>query len=694
VALAPKTFDLLLLLASNAGRTVSKQELMSALWPDTFVEDTNLSFQVSTLRRALGEAGAEWIEAVPKHGYRFAAVVAVNPPPATLPGSPTAALAGPALATAVRTSTGWRRSTRVIVGLIVIGAGYFAFVSLQSTEPPNAFNAVATPLTGYPGNETGPSLNPDGTQVAFSWNGPHEDNPDIYVKLAGMGEPIPLTKGPERDESPAWSPDGQRIAFVRRIPERTIEVFVIPALGGAERRVASFLLDSSRRSTRLSWSPDGKWIAIGGKRSSSSAFGLWLVEIDGPDVRPLTTPPAAEWFADFGPAFSPDGRRIAFIRTKATSSAIFVLPLSSALAPISEPVLALRDPRRSIVGLSWTPDGRNLVYSTGGHVGPTRLEQLALTADSKPEGQPQILPFGDRATQLSIARTGRVVYSTLLRDANFWKLDLRRPDSVLVDAGLSTSTYDETAPSYSPDGAQLVFTSTRRGSEELFISNVDGSGVRQVTSMGGPQCDGARWAPVEGGPILFTSTSEGTTDLYLLDPRTTEVRRLTVDPADEIEANWSRNGKAIYFGSNRTGRFEIWRVQSDGTGATQVTRNGGQTAQESFDGRALYYAKNGSPTTIWRHVFDGGEDVQVADGLSYPNNFVVARDGIYFLAVGDSPMRTSIDFFEFRSGRRTTLTKVGKPWWYGITLTPDERWLLVATVDRDGSDLMLVDPFR
>lgn len=97
----------------------------------------------------------------------------------------------------------------------------------------------------------------------------------------------------------------------------------MPALGGAERRVASFVLDSSRRSTRLSWSPDGKWVMIGGKLSASEPFGLWLMEIDGAETRRLTAPPSPDWQADFGPVFSPDGRRIAFIRTKATNNAIF-----------------------------------------------------------------------------------------------------------------------------------------------------------------------------------------------------------------------------------------------------------------------------------------------------------------------------------------------------------------------------------
>src|SRR6516162_11604607 len=79
IALAPKTFDLLLLLIRGRGRVLTKTELMTALWPDTFVEEASLSYQIATLRKALGSEGEDWIETVPKHGYRFAAAIATVP---------------------------------------------------------------------------------------------------------------------------------------------------------------------------------------------------------------------------------------------------------------------------------------------------------------------------------------------------------------------------------------------------------------------------------------------------------------------------------------------------------------------------------------------------------------------------------------------------------------------------------------
>jgi hypothetical protein len=169
------------------------------------------------------------------------------------------------------------------------------------------------------------------------------------------------------------------------------------------------------------------------------------------------------------------------------------------------------------------------------------------------------------------------------------------------------------------------------------------------------------------------------------------LRRPTSDPTEELEPHWSRDGHWIYFGSNRTGSFEVWKMPAAGGAATQVTRGGGAVARESLDGRFLYYVKPVSPSTIWRVPVGGRDDVQVVDGLSYPQNFVVSDNGIYFVAIGDAPSKTSIDFFDSRTGVRTTRTAIGKPWWFGIALSPDQRWLLFPTINREGRDLMLVD---
>lgn len=131
-----------------------------------------------------------------------------------------------------------------------------------------------------------------------------------------------------------------------------------------------------------------------------------------------------------------------------------------------------------------------------------------------------------------------------------------------------------------------------------------------------------------------------------------------------------------------------------GGAASQVTRQGGLAAIESRDG-FLYYSKDGSsPTSIWRVPVDGGAEVRVVDGLSYSLNFAMSARGLYFVALNDTPDRPSVDFFDFSTRQRSTLVRLDKRFWFGITLSTDERSLVFPLVDTAGSNLMLVDRFR
>src|SRR5580692_10892624 len=80
IPLAPKAFDLLFALVSNHGRLLTRETLMKTIWPDSFVEETNLTVNISLLRKALGEmpGGRPWIATIPRRGYRFDGPVIVQ----------------------------------------------------------------------------------------------------------------------------------------------------------------------------------------------------------------------------------------------------------------------------------------------------------------------------------------------------------------------------------------------------------------------------------------------------------------------------------------------------------------------------------------------------------------------------------------------------------------------------------------
>jgi pimeloyl-ACP methyl ester carboxylesterase len=123
LALAPKTFDLLCLLVENAGQALSKEKLLAQMWPDTFVEEANLTQHISLLRKAL--EGDVYIETVPKFGYRFAAAVTAGKPlrDSTLSLAPPAISVPAAAATDRAPETFYARSGSVNIAYQVVGDG-------------------------------------------------------------------------------------------------------------------------------------------------------------------------------------------------------------------------------------------------------------------------------------------------------------------------------------------------------------------------------------------------------------------------------------------------------------------------------------------------------------------------------------------------------------------------------------------
>jgi Tol biopolymer transport system component/DNA-binding winged helix-turn-helix (wHTH) protein len=689
IRLAPKTFDLLVTLIQSGGRTMSKQELLASLWPDTFVEEANLSFQISTLRKALGEEGAAWIETVPKHGYRFSGPVIHAPPPAESQAD-AARMQGPLLAAPRRWTAGrWYIGVIVAAGICIalyltIGHAYRGRVG------PGSSATMALPLTSYPGYQLHPSLSPDGSQVAFSWNGPNEDNFDIYVKLVGPGEPVRLTTDPAQDLYPAWAPDGRSIAFMRfSSSSRDGTVFIMPALGGAEKKLADIETPSiggDRSRANLTWSPDGQYLAFGGRAPNDDRTGIFLISAQTGELRRLTR--GVGVLGDSSPAFAPDGRSIAFVRSLNFHMAdVYVQRLNARMDAAGEPFRATFSDSR-IPSVVWAARDR-LVYSVGYNTVSSNLQTVPVVSLGDARVRPEILPFGEGATSLSAAGNGRLVYARQFRSSGLWRVQLP------VQAGsdpkrITASTLDDATPDYSGDGQKLAFASTRSGVEEIWTSRSDGSNPMQLTFLRRRHTANPRWSP-DGQTIVFNSW-ESRSNVYSLNVRTGAVQRLTDDTSTAAEPRWSRDGKWIYYGCEHGGALQVFRIPSGGGPAVQITQHGGVNAYESIDRRWLYYAKNAySPAEIWKIPIGGGEETKVLDGLSYSLNFAPVAEGIYFVSATPETKRGAIEFFDFATGRRRVLVTLNKEWYYGVALSPDHRQFLFSVLDHAGSNLMFAD---
>jgi Tol biopolymer transport system component len=516
----------------------------------------------------------------------------------------------------------------------------------------------------------------------------------IYVKVIGEGKPLPLTTGPQSDECPAWSPDGRTIAFVRFSGRPTSRIYVVPALGGAERQVAEGPFSCI---TGIAWSPDGRFLAVAENDGQQASSSVHLIRAENGDKLVLTMPDAKT--ADSDPVFSPDGRLLLFTRCDGSANCgLYLLDLAAGYQPVGGPRL-LRHESGSVAGATWTANRREVVYALSeGNQVSYHLMRVRAEAGS----QPQWLAFtGERASRPAIASRGnRLAYTQDLWDSDIWQVQPGKPPRSFI-----SSTRMEDAPQYSPDGKHVAFASDRSGLQQIWVCDGDGANPAQVTHFDAEASGTPRWSP-DGRWIAFDHHEKEAWRIYVMASDGGQVRRLAQDEGNtEVIPSWSGDGKWIYYASNRTGRFEIWKQAAQGGQGMQLTHNGGRVAFESHDGRSLYYTKttpndgrqgeiftttkNGS---LWVLPLGGGAEKQVLESVRY-RAFVVVDDGIYYIPA-PAANGSCVRFHSFVTGQDQKISSISQPTFQGLSVSPDRKTILFSAEIRSGSNIMVVDNFR
>jgi Tol biopolymer transport system component len=563
--------------------------------------------------------------------------------------------------------------------LLAIG-GAVGYRFLRPGRKPAAPPMRVVPFTSFPGYQGNARFSPDGNQIAFTWYGDKDYNTDIYVKQIGAEKALRLTTDPAKDDSPTWSPDGRYVAF-RRQGKRKDAIYVIPALGGLERKLltsnGSRFDDSS-----MDWSPDGKYLAYV-ERGPRQSEAIFLLAVDNPKDKRALTASVGQW--DYFPRFSPDGQTVAFVRFLDVRD-IFLVRTAG-----GEPKRLTFDDA-VIFGLDWTPDGAYIIFFSdrlGGSVRPWKIPASG--------GQPEPLSMPPGVVEEpSLSRDGRrLAYTQREFNANIWRYEVApTPGRSAPPTKVIASTGVNDAPQFSPDGKRVAFVSSRSGSLEIWVCDSDGSNPRQLTFLGHANAGIPRWSP-DGSEIVLSARAEG--PAYIVRAEGGRPRRLTTDASKVAAPSWSRDGKWIYFGSDRSGAWQVWKVPPEGGQAVQVTRKGGYAALESLDGKTLYYAKRlkfpgyRKVQGLWKVPVEGGEETRVLKELEAGlyDCWGLTGEGIYFY----NDHTNAIDFFGFATRR---ITQIAKPERRGgpLALSPDGRWILFDQVDLDTSHIMLVEDFR
>ena len=552
------------------------------------------------------------------------------------------------------------------------------------------------PLTTYRGNETSPSFSRDANYVAFAWNSSEDfrqANFDIFVKQIGGGDPIRLTHDPADEISPAWSPDGRSIAFVRTLSDGLSGIFLIPAIGGPERRLADVhLRGSSYESPYLSWFPDSSWLAVVDQESPASPPAVFRLSVETGEKQRITSPLSGSP-GDSNPAVSFDGHAMVFRRSIAENTGdLFVVELSEKSEPASEPKRLTSD--TNAYAPAWTPDGRAIVFSAGPEHTPSLWAATFAGHGWRPTSLERLEFADEGASQPAVSRNNRLAYTLMDLDVDIWRIDLNgsRPASKPPTPLISSTRIDHDAR-YSPDGKRIAFGSNRSGPLDLWLCNSDGTGSVQLTSFGGSNYTGSpRWSP-DGRLIAFVSNIGGHPGSYVISAEGGKPQPLPINDF----SGWSRDGKWIYFASQRSGDRQLSRMSwSPGLKrgkAIQITKKGfAGEALESPDGKFVYYLKGVSDEDqgLWRVPVTGGEEIQVL-GSVLNNNFTVTARGIYFIPVSRP---ASVHFLGFGGGTPVTIAQIPREPAWGISVSPDGRSLLFSEYEAVRSDLMLAENFR
>ncbi len=584
-------------------------------------------------------------------------------------------LAGVAQAAGDRTR---KRRLLAWAGAAILALALIFAVARLPIEGPSPA-ATPVPFTSYVGLEGDPAISPDGTRIAFTWNGESQSGePDIYVQLIGTLSPLRLTNTPYGEFRPVWSPDGKEIAFLRYVDYRS-SIVIVPALGGPEKQIA--LAEPGVQYSSMDWSPAANLLA------ADENGKIITISVDDRSKHLLSFPKQGD--RDSVVKFDPTGRLVAFLRYHADApTELMVVPATGGTAR------AIGKPGTVQFEFCWTSDGTALVYA--GHPsadgGPIRALRVR-------DGTPLPLRVDvDNAASPDV-RGNLLAYTRRIFAVNIWAAEVGPAASSRSRSpiALIASSRRDHSPQFSPDGQSIVFASTRSGSVQIWRSDRQGRNPVQLTFAKGRSAGTPRWSP-DGRWIAFDGTIEDVhPDIYVVDANGGPARRITRDPAEDILPSWSSDGHWIYFCSDRRGAQDIWKIPAEGGQAVQVTRHGGWEAFASSDGKYLYYSGPKDRKPIHRLDLATGEDVELPQlgDAGARRYWALAKKGIFFVNTLDNAHW--VQYLDFASRKITRVQKIGEIIRYGpggLCVSPDGRTVLWVQTDQDDQDIMLVRNFK
>lgn len=654
VSITPKTFQLLLALVENHGHIVEKNELMKAVWADSFVEEGNLSFTINLLRKTLGDDAQKprFIKTVPRRGYCFIAEVreifpdlGQNAQPAKI-SSPPRKFYAPFAAFSV-----------LLLLTLAAGSWMARKQSFAASNAPILSAPFHSEKFSASGKVSSAAISPDGKFVAFADETAGKYG--IWLRRLESSENIQIVApSDEVYGGLAFAHDGQTLFFMRKTRGENAQsaVYRVPIAGGVPEKILE------HTEGWISFSPDNRKISFVRCEYKDADFcSLLIADADGRNERKLLTRPRPIRITDN--QFSPDGKRIAFAFGQSFNGGSDFHLAQVELENDAESEIS---PKTffEISNLKWLPGGSELFLAAKENLdGKSKIWQVSMaTGEAQPltkdaasylqislnndasrmittqlgndfhlyvagGGDTKVLTAAREAT---FTPTGKIVYAT--DEGDIWTINR--------DGGeqrqLTNSDLKDFSPRVAPDGCCVYFASNRSGTNQVWRMNIDGGNQTQLTKKEGGY---PRFVSPDGRWVYYESGLHET------------LWKLAVDSGEEIQvaerkvyaAAFSPDGNfAAYFVRGKDSRINIAVMNVENqkilkTFALADKKSLPDKIAWSNDNKTINYVTGGdSKNSLWQQSLDTDQPRFIADlGDKEIEDFALAPDGSFAFIRGE-----------------------------------------------------------
>jgi Tol biopolymer transport system component/DNA-binding winged helix-turn-helix (wHTH) protein len=578
VELTPKGFELLSLLVENHGRLLGKNELMEKIWAGSFVEDSNLTFNIRQLRKALDDDAhnPKYIKTVRQHGYRFIADVKeipvelklyqanqpeennesgeINQPRSEAGASivsPPAEIAFTEKPTVLPTRKKSHAPIFLGIGGLLLAAIFIGLWYTRSKSFAPYAPILSAPFSSEKLSTTGKVtvavLSPDGKNVIYT-NGTGAEKQSVWLRQLETGNSVEII--PPSDEQYfglAISPDEKTLYFARgvRLSGDPESIYRVSIFGGIPQKILS--------GTELGWM-----------------------------------------------SISPDGNQISFVRCPQQKEEFCSLYIADAADGKNERKIVSRSHPFRIGGNRFAPDGKSIAFATGQSVtSSNEFELKEVELESGAERELTNEKFYDIKNVVWLPdKSGLLITASRFPNKNFriWQVSAATREA----SPLTNDSESYAVLNMNKDATAMVSTQFKENFRIRLIPLENLSDISVLTNA-----SSASFAP--DGKIYFSSMMSGNDEIWSINPDGSGQRQLTNNPADEFAPIVSPDNKSVFFVSNKSGSGQLWRMNTDGSNQTQMTQtDGGAPVFVSPDGEWVYY-RHISASMLWRISTKTGE---------------------------------------------------------------------------------------